>query len=294
MIRVGVLRQDAMSSSTFFIWRKPIAVTSDTVSAFEGLLQRYGVVARRQLVANEGQNPDDIQTAADATAKHLATKEWRYERLATDIPKAEIVLWSVHLRNGIRRSGLTVHEVLALANAGDATVIDLQAAVGTYAHKMEVQLSSDRVWSASISLAGEYADVHRFRDETSQLLSASTRNWHMVTESRFGLAVTVAGLLAAMVILGSAVFYVGTMRSWSSSTGASWLMSVFAFVVLGWAVVGNRISDAWGSIFPLVEFQFGGGRNAAEARRTWRKIMWSVPILVIGAPLLTSWLYDRF
>ncbi|MDQ1192121.1 hypothetical protein QE419_000887 [Brevundimonas vesicularis] len=178
-----------MSSTTYFSWLEPIALTDQTLKAFDERLRRYGVLARRDMVARHDLNPDEVQTPDDAMKLHAESGRWRFESIAKEMPKIESVRWAVTFQNGIRRSGMNLNEILDLPNAGDSTITSLSGSSGALGYMAEVQFSVSRSWPSKIELSGDYIHVQAFKDELSQLLKSSTRNWSIVTKGWVGFLV---------------------------------------------------------------------------------------------------------
>lgn len=281
-----------MSSTTYFSWLEPIALTDQTLKAFDERLRRYGVLARRDMVARHDLNPDEVQTPDDAMKLHAESGRWRFESIAKEMPKIESVRWAVTFQNGIRRSGMNLNEILDLPNAGDSTITSLSGSSGALGYTAEVQFSVSRSWPSKIEFSGDYIHVQAFKDELSQLLNSSTRNWSIVTKGWVGFLVAAAFVIAVFFALGFLTVRIGEARDWSVDVESNWIIACLAVTTIIWIVVGGPISTKWREIFPLVEFQFGGGVNAADARRKWRRVAWSVPVLLIEYPLLINVISD--
>lgn len=278
-----------MSSNINKTWREPIAVTPESLKAVETQLVRFGVLGRRAIVAAAGFDPDKVETANDARVENSTLSDWRYDNLAREIESAETITWSVWLSNDIRRSKMTLDQVLSLPNVRDATIKEVEVVVGSsHRHRMEISFTNVYSWSATVKIWGDYNDVHTYSDEIIKLLTVSTRNWSIVTKHWVGAIAIIASVLALCVATVFAIYQIGTARSWTSAIAAQWIVwSVVSLLgVAPWATM--PLTQKWKSIFPMVEFKFGGGINAAEARRGWRNAAWMVPFVIIGAPLVVN------
>lgn len=202
-----------MSSATYFSWPEPIALTEQTLKAFDERLRRYGVIARRDMVAGYDLNPDEVQTPEDAMKLHAESGKWRFESIAKEISKIESVRWAVTFQNGIRRSNMTLNEVLELPNAGDSTITSMSGSAGAMGCQLELQFSMSKSWPSKVDISGDYIHVHSFKEEISQLLRSSTRNWSIVTRPWVGFLAVLAANVAVFLTLVFAVIRVGMARN---------------------------------------------------------------------------------
>jgi hypothetical protein len=277
-----------LSSTANFDWRRPIAVTPDLLRRLHELVVKYAALAARRAVADEGLNPDEITTPEEAQRLYKESGKLVYGSVASSMRRALAVTWSVTLSNDIKRSELTLDEVLAIPNARDALIKDLQVSNGGYGFTCEVSLSPVYKRAANGRVVGPYDVVGHFKDEIIQLLAAHTRNWHTVTKSWFGYTLVLIASLAfvsAITLVVANIFFVPSL---SSDRRLAYAMSALWAAGSTIPFIMSPISNWWRRIFPMVEFQIGGGINAAEARRNWRRAAWSIPILIIGMPIITN------
>lgn len=283
-----------MSSSTNLVWRKPIAITPDSLRALEEHLLRNAEVGRRAAVSEAGFDPDAVTSGAEAKAKDSTLADWKCVDLDRSISRATNITWSVKLANNIRRSDLKLEDVIALANIGDASIEEIEAVQGqSYTNRIQVTFDSTYIASAVVKIWGDYNDVYTMKEDFINYLGVNTRNWSRATNFSVGATALIAFVLAVIVVINVILHHLSVQRAWTPNATANWMvwMSALVFSIAPWTT--GPLIQKWKSIFPLVEFQFGGGINAAEARRSWRKACWTVPLVIIGGPLLVNFLSSK-
>lgn len=283
-----------MSSTTDFVWTDPIAVKPELLRSLDDLVNKYIERSIARTVSDRGLNPVELKTEADAQIKFEETRNYDYRSIGREISDLSKLTWSVRLDNDIRRSKLTVDDVIGLPNSGSSTVSMVQISQGNYSYGISVRFqNSGRRSSADISIVGDYEGVEHFREQLSQLLRANTRNWSLVTKPLFGLVFYLAAFLSILwaIFRIFAIFIDSIYPEFEPDSSTVFAFALFSGFLSQFMMFW--LSKAWARIFPLAEFQFGGGVNASEVRKNCRKAAWFVPVLVIGMPIITNLVSNR-
>lgn len=282
-----------MASGADFDWTKPILIKPDFLRSLDELAARYGKRAAEKAVLAAGKNPQVVVSPEDADQLYAETNDYDYRALASDMRSLMEVKWSAHMSNDIRRTDLSIDQILGLTNTHGAWVSLVSVSSGSYKSSPSISIFNGKFRTSKVNISGDHEGVESYKNEIQSLLQSITRVWSPMVHPRTGFTVWLTSFVALSYPL--CLMGYGLFPKQGMSPDAKGILAYFAFMVACAlsAIALGFASRFWRQAFPLVEFEFGGGVSAAEVTRNLRKAIWSVPILIIGMPIITNLISSR-
>lgn len=280
-----------MPSSMDFTWSKPLAITPEFLQRIEDVVKEFSAGEVERQVQAAGLNSKEFVSSHQIKDRYEQTKDIELYSLSKAVEGIEKINWSLTTYEDARRTHLRLPDVLGMTNSGTGSLKSVEISCNYLYSGLTISLGSKLYGkSASVEISGEYARFSYFRGVIEELFHSQTQSWWMMTLGWVGTTIYFASYVVFTLTFAIIAILIANAAGADKDTATTIGSIIFTISLVLLGVLGYQCTKIWARIFPLAEFQFGGGARASEQRKTWRKILWVTPILVIGFPVFTNWL----
>ncbi|WP_394727376.1 hypothetical protein [Altererythrobacter sp. GH1-8] len=166
--------------------------------------------------------------------------------------------------NGVTSKRHDIEEVIEATRREAAKVNTIQAEIGSWpGNRVEIRVSP-AFEAVSFRMKGTRENLEKMRGFFDSLVKNFCPDYPFLYLEAFRVALLIVTLI--IVWLGVTFLIYSSLPDLSDREAIPfWPMAVSMFAAFG---TGFFIEKRWKSAFPLVDFQFGSGRNAGTKRRS--------------------------
>jgi len=284
-----------MKSSIDVKFGKSISFTPQFVHSISELVQDFSRRAISEAVTDAGKNSSQITSAQDAINLYEATystsPDYSLQSLSRELKQIEEHRWTAHLKDKTIFHELNENQILNLPNSPSQKIVSISVKNGSHTYSIQIDFSNSKfIGGTSFSIRGPFELVHHYNYNLSQKIASVTDVWSWASDFRFMIFLFTLSMFTFISSIPLIQFFYRKFFLENTNTVSYFLyiclstLCIYLLLSLLFIIVGF-----WGWLFPLVDFELGGGVQRARVRHRVRGFIFGViPFMCLLIPMAVS------